>query len=234
MLLFAQIRSTKCRPWLDWVTVVFVSIVGALVTDNLTDNFGISLYVTTTVFAVALAVTAAGWYQSQRTLSIHTIVTRKRESIYWVAILLTFALGTAVGDLMEETLQPGYAPATLLFAAMIAAIAIAHLRFGANPILIFRIAYILTLPFGGSLGDTLTKPMTEGGPGVGTVRTSGLFLTAIRGLVTVLSLAANRLTTTPDVAKGWPDRITNPCTHVPNRPDRRCPRGRRQRIQPVA
>ena len=190
--LFAQVRARQYIPWLYWVTVVLVSVVGTLITDNLTDNLGVSLFVSTSVFAVALVATFAAWYASERTLSIHTIFTRKRELLYWAAILFTFALGTAAGDLMAEQLQLGYGLSTIIFAAMIAATAAAYYVLDTNSVLTFWIAYILTRPLGASFGDLLSQPRANGGLGLGTTGTSVLFLAIILGLVVFLSTGKNR------------------------------------------
>ena len=107
-VLVFQFRAPKYVPAIYWLAVVLISVVGTLITDNMVDNFGVSLVVSTTVFAVALAATFAVWFASERTLSIHSIVTTKREAFYWLAILFTFALGTASGDLVAEKLNVGY------------------------------------------------------------------------------------------------------------------------------
>ena len=113
---------------------------------------------TTIVFSVALAATFAAWYASERTLSIHTIVTTRREAFYWLAVLFTFALGTAAGDLTAERLAVGYWQSALIFGAMIAAVYVAHVRFALNAVLAFWLAYILTRPLGASIGDYLSQP----------------------------------------------------------------------------
>ena len=190
VVLAFQFRAKRYVPGLYWLAVVLLSVFGTLITDNLVDNFGVELEVTTAVFSVALATTFAAWYASERTLSIHTIVTPRREAFYWLAILFTFALGTAAGDLVAESLNQGYLVAALLFGAVIALVAVAHLRFGLNAILAFWIAYILTRPLGASLGDLLAQPGESGGLGLGTVVTSGLFLLAI--LATVAYLTATQ------------------------------------------
>jgi uncharacterized membrane-anchored protein len=170
--------------------VVLISIVGTLITDNLTDNLGIALATTTAVFAVVLAATFAAWYASERTLSIHTIYTVRREAFYWAAILFTFALGTAAGDLASEKLNLGYLVAALIFGGLIALVALSHFGLKANAILAFWIAYILTRPFGASIGDYLSQAPGDGGLGLGTVVTSVLFLVTI--LVLVVYLAVTR------------------------------------------
>ena len=107
IVLVFQFRSIKYVPAIYWLAVVLISIVGTLITDNLTDNLNVPLPLTTVVFAVALAITFIVWYMSERTLSVHEINTNKREAFYWLAILFTFALGTAAGDLVAESLNLG-------------------------------------------------------------------------------------------------------------------------------
>lgn len=182
-----QFRARKDVPGIYWLAVVLISIVGILITDNLVDNLGVSLVVSTTIFAVALAVTFIAWYTSEGTLSIHSIRTAKREAFYWLAILFTFALGTAAGDLIAEHLNLGYWKSALLFAGVIAIVALAHFRFGMNAVLSFWLAYILTRPLGASIGDYLSQVRADGGLGLGTVGTSAIFLTAILGVVTYLT-----------------------------------------------
>jgi uncharacterized membrane-anchored protein len=185
--LFFQFRSKQYVPSMYWLAVVLISVVGTLITDNLTDNFGVSLVTTTIVFGIALVVTFAVWFASEKTFSIHTIVTTRREGFYWLALLFTFALGTAAGDLTAERLSLGYWVSAVLWGALIAVVAIAHLRFGLNAVLAFWIAYILTRPLGASLGDYLSQTHDDGGLGLGTVGTSALFLVAILGLVAYLT-----------------------------------------------
>jgi len=198
--LYAQVKSKTYIPWLYWTTVVLVSIVGTLITDNLTDNLGIPLETTTVAFGLALVGTFGFWYLSERSLSIHSIYTAKRELFYWAAILFTFALGTAAGDLAAESLDWGYANSALIFGGMIAAIAIAFFVFRLNAILAFWLVYILTRPLGASFGDYLSQPLSHGGLGLGTVVTSAWFLAAILALVVFLTLSrvdAPRLETQP-------------------------------------
>ncbi|TFV91073.1 hypothetical protein [Blastococcus sp. CT_GayMR16] len=194
-VLAAQFRARRYVPPLYWSTVVLISVVGTLITDNLTDNLGVPLEVSTALFTVALAVTFAVWFAKERTLSIHSIVTRRREGFYWTAILFTFALGTAAGDLVAERLGVGYWLSAVLFAALIAAVAVSHLVFKANAILTFWIAYVLTRPLGASLGDGFSQPRADGGLGLGTTVTSLIFLGTI--LVLVAYLAVTRRDQTP-------------------------------------
>ena len=185
--LLLQLRAREYVPWRYWLTVVLVSVVGTQLTDFLSDQMEVSLYLSTSVFAVALALTFAIWYASERTLSIRTIVTRRRELFYWAAILLTFALGTAAGDLATEALQLGFRLGVVIFGALIAVVLAAY-YLGANPVLTFWIAYILTRPLGASLGDLLSQPQSYGGVGLGTIVTSAAFLSVIVILVSSVSV----------------------------------------------
>lgn len=185
-----QLRTHRYTPWIYWLTVVLVSVVGTQITDLLTDGLGISLYVSTSVFAVALAAIFFVWYRVERTLSIHDIVTYRRELFYWAAILCTFALGTAAGDLATEALGLGFTFGAIIFGALIG-VTYALWRMGGNAVLTFWIGYILTRPFGASLGDLLTQDKTYGGLGMGAMWTSALFLSVIIILVAVAQFSLN-------------------------------------------
>jgi uncharacterized membrane-anchored protein len=193
--LIAQFRTRRCVEWVYWLAVVLISIVGTLITDNLVDNLGVPLKTTVWLFGAALAVTFVLWYASEKTLSIHSITTTGREAFYWLAILFTFALGTAAGDLAAETMKLGYANSALMFAAMIGAVTVAYYGFRANAIAAFWVAYILTRPLGASFGDWLAQPMANGGLGWGTIGTSEAFLGAIMTLVLFVSLQRKRQAT---------------------------------------
>ncbi|WP_321887044.1 COG4705 family protein [Paraburkholderia bannensis] len=188
-ILALQLGSARFRPWLYWLAVVLVSIVGTQITDLLTDGLNVSLYLSTALFAAALAAIFSIWYASERTLSMHTIVTRRRESFYWAAILFTFALGTAAGDLATEAAGLGFVRGAIIFGVLIASIWLMF-RAGANPVATFWLAYILTRPFGAALGDLLTQARAYGGLGFGAQWTSALFLAAIVGLVATLEFTA--------------------------------------------
>jgi uncharacterized membrane-anchored protein len=182
--LVGQLRTRAYTPWIYWLSVVLVSIVGTQITDIMTDVLDISLYTSTAVFSVLLAINFAVWYGIERNLSIHDIVTPRRELFYWATVLCTFALGTAAGDLATEALGLGFTVGVLIFGALIAATFVAF-RLGGNPVLTFWIGYILTRPFGASLGDLLTQSKTYGGLGMGATWTSALFLCVIVILVGV-------------------------------------------------
>ena len=208
--LFFQIKAKQYVPALYWLAVVLISIFGTLFTDNLTDKLGVPLEVSTLVFSVALMATFAVWYWSERTLSIHSIYTLRRESFYWLAILFTFALGTAAGDLMAEGLGLGYFVTGLLIAGMSAVITIAW-RLGLNAILAFWMAYILTRPLGASLGDFLSQSQSNGGLGLGPAATSTLFVVAILITVIFLTYTKKEQITDPFLAdKAMPSQRTAP------------------------
>lgn len=189
--LAAQLRARKYVPWIYWLTVVLVSVVGTQITDALTDKLGVSLHYSTIAFSLALAVVFALWYRSERTLSIHTIYTRRRELFYWAAVLFTFALGTAAGDLATEALGLGFMFGVVIFGALIALVSVAY-YVGGNPVLTFWLAYILTRPLGASFGDLLSQSRAYGGVGLGTINTSVLFLSAIVVLVVFASVVEKR------------------------------------------
>lgn len=189
--LVLQLGARRYVPWIYWLTVVLVSVVGTQITDLLTDKLGVSLYASTAAFAVLLAAMFAVWFAVERTLSIRAIVTTRREVFYWSAVLLTFALGTAAGDLATEALGLGFQIGVLVFVALIAAIALFY-RFGGNTVLAFWLAYILTRPLGASLGDLLSQSPNYGGAGLGTIYTSIAFLTVIIALVAWVTFNGDR------------------------------------------
>jgi len=186
--LVCQFRAPRYVPGVYWSTVVIISVVGTLITDKLVDDLGVALQTTTIAFSIALAVTFAVWYASEKTLSIHSVYTAKREAFYWAAILFTFALGTASGDYLAERLNLGYGRSALLFAALIGVVATAWKYFRLNPVLAFWAAYILTRPLGASLGDEMSQKRADGGIGLGTVGTTFLFLGTILAVVVYLSI----------------------------------------------
>ena len=183
-----QFKSRKYVPAIYWLTVVLISIVGTLITDDLTDNYEIPLEITTIIFTVLLAVTFTIWYKKEKTLSIHAINTTKREAYYWIAILFTFSLGTAAGDLLSETMEFGYLVSLAIFSIMIAGVAIARFGFRIHTVAAFWIAYVLTRPLGASIGDYLSQDLESGGMELGTEITSIIFLVIIFATVVYLSV----------------------------------------------
>lgn len=182
--LFLQLRAKRYVPWIYWLSVVLVSVLGTQITDMLTDGLEVSLYLSTTFFAAALAAIFVLWYRVERTLSIEAILTHRQELFYWAAILCTFALGTAAGDLATEALGLGFQWGVVAFGWLIA-LATSAFYLGVSPVLTFWIAYILTRPFGAALGDLLSQSKTYGGLGVGAMTTSVIFLAVIVVLVSI-------------------------------------------------
>jgi uncharacterized membrane-anchored protein len=178
-LLVMQFAQRRYIPVWYWLTVVFVSIEGTLITDKLVDDMGVTLGTTTVVFGMALAATFAVWYMVEKTLSIHNVTNFRREAFYWLAILLTFALGTSAGDQAAEAMGMGYLPAALMYAAVIAVVTACYYVFKLNAIFAFWAAYIITRPAGASLGDWLSQPADATGLGLGTTLTSVIFLVLI-------------------------------------------------------
>jgi uncharacterized membrane-anchored protein len=185
--LVLQFRQKRYVPWSYWLAVVLISIVGTLVTDNLVDNFGVSLITTTIAFTILLAATFAVWFAVEGTLSIHEVRTTRREAFYWLAILFTFALGTAAGDLVAEKFALGYMATGILFGMIIASITFGYYMLKLDGVLAFWIAYILTRPLGASFGDLLSQPTEYGGMGLGTIITSAIFLAAIVAIVAYMT-----------------------------------------------
>jgi uncharacterized membrane-anchored protein len=223
--LFFQFRLDRYVPAVYWLTVVLVSVFGTLVTDNLTDGHNVPLWFSTLLFSVMLAVVFSIWYARERTLSIHTIVTTPREAWYWTAVLVTFALGTAVGDWTIEL--TGWSPgqSVLLPLALILTILVTWKLGFTGPVLSFWIAYILTRPLGANIGDFLASDKSEGGLALGTLGTSVAFLGAI--LATVIYLTATGRDRTEnlhdardhDVLDQRNPRVTGEPTRTTDRPD---------------
>lgn len=192
--LAAQLLARRYRPPIYWLVVVLISVVGTLVSDNLVDNLGVSLLVSSLIFAGLLAVVLLAWHFSEKTLSVHTIVTTRRETFYWAAILFTFSLGTSAGDLLAEQLGLGYAWSVVFFLCLIAVVFAAWRFLKINAVLAFWTAYILTRPLGASTGDLLSQPHESGGLGLGTTWTSVGFLAAIVIMVVYETFRQNRQT----------------------------------------
>jgi uncharacterized membrane-anchored protein len=186
--LVVQFRTRAYTPWIYWLTVVLVSVEGTLLTDNLTDGHGVPLWMSSTGFAALLAAVFGAWYVRERTLSIHAINTPSREAWYWLTVLVTFALGTAVGDWTLDLTGWGPGTSILLPLGLIVATIVAW-RSGANAVLTFWIAYVLTRPLGANIGDFLATDRSEGGLGLGTLAPSVGFLTAILAVVAYLSIS---------------------------------------------
>jgi uncharacterized membrane-anchored protein len=167
LTLVVQLSVSRYITWVYWFTVVMVAVVGTMVADSLHIQFGIPYTVSTAFFAVVLACILALWYRSEKTLSIHSIYTRRREMFYWATVLATFALGTAAGDWSARTLGLGFFKAGVLFAVVIAVPAIGNWKLRMNPIFAFWFAYVLTRPLGASFADWMDQPKFIGGLALG-------------------------------------------------------------------
>lgn len=178
-----QLRAERYVPGVYWLTVGMFSIVGTLITENLVENLGVSLVVTTLVLGSTLAICFVVWFKSEGTLSIHPVRSLRQEAFYWLTILLTFALGAAAGDLLAEKLDVGYWTSALIFAGTIALLATARLAVQLNTIVAFWIGYVLTRPLGASIGDYLTQQRRDGGLGLGTGVTTAVFAATIVAIV---------------------------------------------------
>jgi uncharacterized membrane-anchored protein len=173
--MWLQLRTRRYVPWVYWSAVLMVAVFGTMAADGLHVVLGIPYTVSTAFYAVALAVVFVLWHRTEGTLSIHSIVSRRREVWYWLTVLLTFALGTALGDLTAFVLNLGYLPSAVLFAVVMAVPAIAW-KAGLNPVLTFWTAYVVTRPLGASVADWLGKPPSHAGGlgfGDGTVTAVG-------------------------------------------------------------
>lgn len=197
--LVLQFRASAYTPWLYWLTVVLVSIFGTMVADVAHVGLGVPYVVSTIVFALVLAAVFVCWRRVEKTLSIHSITTARREAFYWAAVLATFALGTAAGDLTATVLNLGYLGSGILFAAIIAIPAIAYFWLRMNAVLAFWFAYVVTRPLGASFADWLAVPPSRGGLGLGTGPISLVLLALIVACVATLSARSRQPDAVPAV-----------------------------------
>jgi uncharacterized membrane-anchored protein len=174
--------------WTYWLAVCGVGVFGTMAADVLHVRFGVPYVASAALFAVALAAVFSAWDRTERTLSFHTIDTPRREMFYWAAVVATFAMGTALGDLFAYTFGLGYFPSALVFAAVIAIPAIGHWKFNWNPIFAFWFAYVATRPLGASLADWLGKPASASGLGLGSGRVALVLALLIFAFVAYLAV----------------------------------------------
>src|SRR3954471_1056150 len=201
LLLVGQFRLTRYVPAMYWSVVVVISVFGTLITDNMSDRYNVPLTTSTPIFAVVLAIVFGVWWGFERTLSIHTILTTRREAFHWLAVLFTFALGTAAGDLTAEKADLGYAVSIAIFGGAIALVAFAHYALKLNAVLSFWLAYILTRPLGASIGDFMSQKSPKyGGLGLGTTGTSYIFLACIVALMAWLTISRRDATEAREAA----------------------------------
>ncbi len=186
--LYIQFSKDRYVPWAYWLAVAMVGVFGTMCADVLHVGFGVPYIASTILFAVALVAVFRTWHRSEGTLSIHSIRTPRRELFYWAAVVATFALGTAAGDLTAVTFGLGYFGSAVLFAVVIAIPALGYFRYRMNPILAFWFAYVVTRPLGASIADWLGKSSESGGLGLGTGPVSFVLAATIAGFVAYLSV----------------------------------------------
>jgi uncharacterized membrane-anchored protein len=189
LALIGQFRLNRYLAPVYWINVVLISITGTLLTDNMVDNWGVSLITSTVVFSIALTATFVAWYRVEGTLSIHTVDNFRREAFYWTTILFTFALGTAAGDLFAEKVNLGYFSTLMVFVGSLVVIGGLYRAKVIGAIGAFWASYVVTRPLGASLGDFLAQPKDASGIGLGTTVTSLIFLSAILVLVSFLVIS---------------------------------------------
>lgn len=187
--LMIQFSARRYIPWIYWLAVVMVSIFGTMAADVLHVGLGIPYIVSTTIYVILLALVFLVWYLCERTLSIHSINTRRREMFYWATVLFTFALGTAAGDMTASTMHLGYFESGILFAVLFALPGLAKRIFGLNDIFAFWFAYVMTRPLGASFADWISLPHARGGLGAGTGLISLALTILIIGLVGYLTVS---------------------------------------------
>jgi uncharacterized membrane-anchored protein len=187
LALWLQLRQDRYRASFYWFVVMMVAIFGTEIADEIHIGGGVPYAITTPVFALIVGAIFLLWYRSEGTLSIHSVTTRRRECFYWAAVLATFALGTAAGDLLATPLNLGFWPAALVFALLIAIPAVGWWRLGMNPIAAFWFAYIITRPIGASIADGLSKN-EGGGLGLGDGTVSGVALIVFLALVAYVAI----------------------------------------------
>lgn len=188
--LILQFSVQRYIPWVYWLAVVMVAVFGTMAADVTHVVLGVPYLISTIFFASALAIIFIAWYTTEKTLSIHSIYTRRREMFYWATVMATFALGTAAGDMTASTLGLGYFPSFVLFAILFAVPAVAHRFFGLNAIVAFWFAYVITRPLGASFADWMGKPFL-GGLGLGDARVA--LVLAILIIIFVGYLTMSRL-----------------------------------------
>jgi uncharacterized membrane-anchored protein len=215
--LYLQFSSDRYVPWRYWLAVAMVGVFGTMCADVLHVGLGIPYIVSTVFYAVVLFVVFRTWHRVEGTLSIHSITTERRELFYWAAVLATFALGTAAGDLTAVTFGLGYFGSGLLFAAVIAIPALGYFRYGMNSILAFWFAYVVTRPLGASFADWLGVSSARGGLGIGTGLVS--FVLAAMIAMFVAFLTSTEIDLPEDQKKD--ERSYDPSTDIarPSPPD---------------
>jgi uncharacterized membrane-anchored protein len=201
-----QFRARRYEVWIYWAAVVMVAVFGTMAADGLHVKLGVPYAISTSFFAAVLIVIFIAWYATEKTLSIHSIYTWRREAFYWATVLATFALGTAAGDLTATTMHLGYLGSGILFAVVIAVPAIAHWRLGMNSILAFWFAYVVTRPLGASFADWLGISHRYGGLGFGRGTVSLTSTIVILGFVGYMAATRKDVEERAEPAGGAPAR----------------------------
>jgi uncharacterized membrane-anchored protein len=204
LALWLQFRARRYIAQVYWFVVVMLAIVGTGAADGLHGPLHIPYAGSTAAYAIVLVVVFYLWHRSERTLSIHSIVTRRREVFYWLTVFVTFALGTATGDLTASTMHLGFFASGVMFAVIILVPAIAWWRFRLNEVVAFWFAYVMTRPLGASFADWFAKPHSAGGLGFGDGAVSGVATVAIVLLVVYVAV------TKADVQEGSPSETSIP------------------------
>jgi uncharacterized membrane-anchored protein len=194
-----QFSQRRYVAWSYWLAVVMVGVFGTMAADVLHVGFGVPYIASTALYAVVLAAVFLLWSRTERTLSIHSIDTARREAFYWAAVVATFAMGTALGDLTATTLHLGYGGSIVLFAVAICVPAAGYRWLRWNPVLAFWTAYVLTRPLGASIADYLGKPARVGGLGLGDGAVSGVLTLVIAVLVAYLAVSRADVQRAPDM-----------------------------------
>jgi len=194
--LVVQLQARRYVPWAYWTAVSMVAVFGTMAADAVHVVLGLSYGVTSAGYAAAVALVFSVWHRVEGTLDIHSVRTTRRELFYWAAVLVTFALGTAVGDLSAIALGLGFLPSAVLYAAMIAVPAVARWRFRLNPVVAFWGAYVLTRPLGASIADWLGKPAERTGLGLGDGPVTVAATLLIVAMVVSLTVADRRASRT--------------------------------------
>ncbi|HEY1540380.1 MAG TPA: hypothetical protein VGF63_13335 [Solirubrobacteraceae bacterium] len=216
-----QLRQRTYRAPIYWFAVMMVAVFGTMVADGVHDGAGLPYSITTPLYALLVAAVFWRWHRSEGTLSIHSITTRRREAYYWTAVLGTFALGTAAGDLTAIQLDLGFLTSAVLFAAAIAIPALLWWRGKLNPILAFWAAYVVTRPLGASFADWFGKPHPQTGLGLGDGTVSAVALIVFVGLVAYIAVTKRDIQR-PDHDEGLhvprPLGTLHPSEHGPGQP----------------
>lgn len=195
--LVAQLRSRRFHPVLYWTVILTTSTAGTTMSDFMDRTLGLGYAKGALILITCLLVILAVWRLSEGTLSVSHIHTRKAESFYWVAILASNTLGTALGDYLADSSGLGFLGGAVLIGGLLAMVVLATFLTSLNRVMLFWIAFVLTRPFGATFGDLLTKPAAVGGLGFGTIGSSAILACLLAGLIAYTSLQARRTAAIP-------------------------------------